>query len=178
MARRFWPLRIVPLLGALALANVLGGCTSSNRVEFMNASDTWVNVRVFVADSGQASEPMTMDEARESTPNSGQFVSESMMQVKPGGTMTYALSKNPYFASKGSPLIHVQVEPVTPSWMPPARQFWLELLTPPPVTIVTTGTGDSLKFNTGEGAVAVIPNQEVEGGRFDHKVVASEEGQQ
>jgi hypothetical protein len=152
----------------------------------MNASDTWLNVRVFVAGT-ETTTPMTMEHPQASrtehpqgsrTPATPEFVTETTMQVKPGGTTTYKLTRNPNYSTKGMSLVHVQVEPVTPTWMPPARQFWLELLTPPPVTIVATGTGEALKFNTGQGAVAVIPEREIEGGRFEHKVVGVPEEQQ
>ena len=68
--------------------------------------------------------------------------------------------------------MHIRIEPVSPSWQSTGKKYWLELLTQPPAKIVATGTADKLKFNTGIGAVAIIPEREVKRGRFVYKMMA------
>ena len=52
-----------------------------------------------------------------------------------------------------------------------AHRTAADQLTPPPVTVVATGTPTSMAFNTGKGQVAVIPEMAIKQGRFDHKIV-------
>jgi hypothetical protein len=167
--------RTLALVAALLL---IGGCSrSAQRVDFVNASDTWINVRVFVADPGHEVN-LPMAQAAQPAPGHNAFVSEARHQVRPGESLVYDLSWNPNFHRQPAPLVHVMVEPVTPSWMPAAKKYWLELLTPPPVTIVTTGEGEELRFNSGGGAVAMIPEDEIMSERFDHQVVTVPEADQ
>ena len=162
---------IIALFGGLT---ALGGCSSAKqRIEFVNASNTWLNVRFFVEDPSQDS-MLTMDEATHAQ-GAGAYVSEARHQVEPGASFRYDLAWNPNYMQQPVPSVHVMVEPVTPSWMPAAKQHWLELLTPPPVMIVTTGDGEELKFNSGGGTVAVIPDATIREERFDHKIVNVQE---
>jgi hypothetical protein len=154
----------VKLLAGLTLAGVLGGCasmssmfgSSASTVSFTNVSDSAVNVRFFVEDFG------------EDGTGSGQFTSVESFQVNRGDSADYKLSRSASFQANGEAVVHVQVSPVTPSWETKSRDYWLELLTQPPVSIVATGSVSDLTFNTGQGEIAVIPSKEIKG--FEHRV--------
>ena len=68
-------------------------------------------------------------------------------------------------------LMHIQVETVTPTWMPTGRQFWLELLTRDPMHIVASGHGAKLEFQSFRGEIALIPQRELDAGRFAYHLV-------
>ncbi len=166
MAQRFSILRHASILGCVTLACGLGGCTmSKNSVAFTNVSDTFLNVQFFVGHPDTDSQK----------PN--ELVSESTLQVEPGKTASYALTRHQGYSRQTSPLVHVQVEPVSPSWRSSGKTYWLELLTHPPINIVATGSADRLEFHTGIGATAIIPEREFKRGRFEHKTMATVTGQ-
>lgn len=164
---RFSITRLGAMVGCLALSGLMTGCFGSNQVAFTNVSDSWLNVRFFVAN------PDAKPTAGDSTPGDpSAFIAQGKLQVQPGETAKYKLSRNPNYSGQGdSKIVHIQVEPVTPSWQPSGTEYWLELLTPPPVTIVATGTGPQLIFNSGTGALAQIPEHQIKSGAFDHRVV-------
>ena len=98
MPRRPWIRRILGLVASLLLIGVMGGCGTSNQVTFTNVSDTWLNVRFFVA----------------SAHGSNQLVSRKKFQVKPGETAHFTIRRA---SSRGeAALVHLQVQPLTPSW--------------------------------------------------------------
>ena len=70
--------------------------------------------------------------------------------------------------------MHVQVQTVTPSWEPPGKEYWLEVVTQAPVTIVATGEGEKLEFDSGAGEVALIPSKQLKKGRFEYTVAGAE----
>ena len=167
--------RIGMLAGCVALTGIMGGCFSSKKVAFTNVSDSWLNVRFYVANPEMEAMNQEPSEAPSDSP---QFLAEGKLQVQPGETANYILTRNPNYSGQGEKIVHIQVEPVTPSWQPAGRSYWLELLTPPPVTIVATGSPNQLVFNSGTGAVAQIPEREIEQGRFDHRMVTVPESPQ
>ena len=69
--------------------------------------------------------------------------------------------------------MHVSVEPIGPSWQETSKQYWLELMTKPPVNIVATGSGNDLAFDTGRGAIAQIPPSKI--GTFEHRMADATE---
>lgn len=154
MAYRFWISRFASLAACLTLAGLVG-CGSTNRIIFTNVSDTWVDVRLFVAKN----------------PNSQQLMSKRKFQVKPGETTEFNVGRSANRRGQ-SPLVHMQVQPVTPSWDPPSKQYWMELLTDGPVKIVTSGEGGKLEFDTGDGEVAHIPGKQLKR-RFDYRVAGA-----
>ncbi len=145
------PIRLfVALLGCLALASGFAGCASSKSLKFTNVSDSWLDVRIFVGSAALNPE------------QSSRLVNRRTFQIPPGKTVSYT--------PLGHPLVHVQVEPVTASWQSSGKQSWLELLTPPPVNIVASGSGGRLDFDTGPGTVALIPERELKRGRYQYTV--------
>lgn len=163
MSRRRTSCRTVTAVGYMTMLGILGGCTSSNTffttsssnsVTFTNQSDSALNVGFFIGYQ-HMSEP------------SEEFLGRDRMQVAPGATVRYALNKNPYYDPNHTPLVHVQVQPVTPSWEAP-EPYWLELLTAPPVSIVASGTKE-LEFDAGPGQVEVIPHEQID--RHDYRMV-------
>ena len=149
MACRDWTGRIASLAAALAVAGGLGGCSFTRSIKFTNVSETWLNIDYYV---GAKDAP----EQEGVTP----MYWKRTMQVKPGETARYTPPRM---------LVHIQIETVAPSWEPPARKYWLELLTRPPVHIVATGRGDKLDFKTGSGEVAIIPERELSGSRYEYR---------
>lgn len=140
---RLWVRRVV-VVPALAVAAVLPGCQMSG-VRFTNVSDTWLNVSFYVgASKNQADEPEDL------------YRSKSLM-VEPGETVRFRPSGN---------LVHVQVETATPTWVPTGRQLWLELLTTPPIHVVANGRADKLDFKSFHGEIALIPQRELDAGRY------------
>ena len=84
-----------------------------------------------------------------------------VVSVEPGASVTYRPPWN---------LVHIQVEEVSPTWVPTGKQYWLELLTKPPVHIVASGRGEKLEFKSFRGEVAIIPEGEWADGRFEYRV--------
>lgn len=58
-------------------------------------------------------------------------------------------------------------------WEPAGRQYWLEVLTSPPVNVVASGDEGGLNFETGTGAIAQIPQRERKSGRFEYTVAGA-----
>jgi len=128
----------------LAVAAVLTGCQKSG-VRFTNVSDTWLNVSFYVgASKNQADEPEDL------------YRSKSLM-VEPGETVRF---------KPAGDLVHIQVETATPTWVPTGRQLWLELLTTPPIHVVANGRADKLDFTSFHGEIALIPQRELDAGRY------------
>ena len=155
MAYRLWISRFASLAACLTLAGGLAGCSSANVITFTNVSDTWIDVRIFIAKN----------------PNSQLLVSKRKFQIKPGVTTEFNVGRSANRRGQ-SPLVHMQVQPVTPSWDPPSKQYWMELLTDGPVKIVTSGEGGKLEFDTGDGEVAHIPGKQLKR-RFDYRVAGA-----
>ena len=147
--RRPWVQRIVFVPAFVVTAGVLTGCLQSG-LRFTNVSDTWLNVSFYVAEAGDASKE-TKDLYRQAS-----------LQVEPGDTAVYRPDAG---------LVHIQVETVTPTWMPTGRQFWLELLTRDPMHIVASGRGAKLEFQSFRGEIALIPQRELDAGRFAYHLV-------
>ncbi|MHC5025437.1 MAG: hypothetical protein ACYTGR_01580 [Planctomycetota bacterium] len=148
-------------VGMLACITLLAGCSTDNTIAFTNVSESALNVEFFVLDASMPSDSATT------------FVSNDRMQVAPGQTVEYALSMSAQYEGSDDTLIHMHVEPVTPSWDTDPCEYWLEMLTMPPVTIVATGSPDALSFDAGNGAVAIIPSNELQKGRFEHASYAT-----
>ncbi len=140
----------VVLLGVVCVAT-LGGCAWDKNIRFTNVSTSWVQVRFYVRDKGTSPQ------------SSAELVGRRTVRIAPGGSASYV----PYRAN----LVHVQVEPVTASWQPSGRQYWLELLREPPVNIVALGSSNKLTFETGPDTVAIIPDREITGGRYHYTIV-------
>ncbi len=152
MARRFITRRVGWLALGLTVLAVLSGCLPSNNVTFTNVSDSWLNVRFFVGYEG-----------------SNELVSEHRFQVAPGETARFRVRGQSNMLDTPPPLIHMQVETVTPSWEPPGNQHWLELLTLGPVNIVAGSRGGKIGFESGSGEVARIPSRQLKY-RFKYKI--------
>jgi len=153
------------VLGCVALAGNLGGCSFSNvfggsskKVAFTNVSDASLNVRFFMENP--------------SSDDKNAFLSDQKFQIDRGETAEYKLARNPNYDAEKETVVHINVQPVNPSWQSAGREYWLELLTHPPVTIVATGSANALEFTAGTGAIAVIPEKEITAGRFRHEVVS------
>jgi hypothetical protein len=156
MARRIWIRRFARLAACAVLVSGLCGCVLlNNKVAFTNVSDTWLNVRFFVSTSESSNE----------------MVSKRKFQVRPGETAKFAVSHKAGRTGQDR-LVHMQVETVTPSWEPPGKQYWMELLTEGPVNIVASGKGEKLEFETGSGEVAAIPGKELKR-RFEYKIAGA-----
>lgn len=149
------------VVGALAvLAAGLGGCTSS--VSMDNQSDSWLNVRYYVATPNG-------DEAE-----SVEFVAVGRQQIEPGSSSSYDLTGNPSFSPEGGSVVHVQVEPAAASWEE-AHQYWLELLTPAPLSMSVSGKASELKFTSEDAQFAPIPDETMADGRFQYTTMAAPE---
>ncbi len=149
---RHWTIRSAWLLGCVALGSGLTGCTLFRSIQFTNVSDSWLNVRFFVGAT----------DAMKESPN--ELFSKRLFQVQPGESAKFAPTRK---------LVHIQVQSITPTWEPPGKQYWLELLTHPPVHVVATGRSDKLDFKTGSGELAIIPERELAGGRFTYVIADS-----
>ncbi len=143
--------RLAMALICAVCVTTLGGCAWDKSIRFTNVSSSWVQVRFYVRDKGTSSH------------SSAELVSRRTVRIEPGGSASYV----PYRAG----LVHVQVEPVTASWQPSGRQYWLELLREPPVNIVALGSSNKLTFETGPDTVAIIPDREITGGRYQYTIV-------
>ena len=118
-----------------------------------NQSDTWLNVRYYVA-----------------TPSHGdaesmEFVSVGRQQIKPGTSSSFDLTSHPSFSAQGDSIVHVVVEPVSASWED-AHQYWLELLTPVPLGLTVSGDANELTFSSEDAKFAEIPEQTRGDGRY------------
>lgn len=143
MARRPWNDRAASLATGLALLWALGGCGAMNKVTFTNLADSWVNVRFFV----------------ETSRGSEELSSRERFQIRPGETVRFNVSRgtNPRGESA---LVHMHVQTVTPSWDPPGREYWMEILTEGAVKVACRGEGEKLDFEWGEGELAHIPKRQ------------------
>lgn len=149
------------LVGVLAVAATgLAGCTSG--VSMDNQSDTWLNVRYYVA-----------------TPSSGdegamEFVSVGRQQIEPGTSSSFDLTSNPSFSTEGESVVHVLIEPVSATWEI-AQQYWIELLTPVPLSLSVSGDASELKFASEDAKFAHIPDQMREGERYQYTRITAPE---
>ena len=134
----------------------LAGCTTS--VSMDNQSDTWLDVRYYVATP------------TENTPQTLEFVAVGRQQIEPGSSGSYDLTMNPSFNPDGESIVHVFVEPTAASWEE-SRRYWIELLTPAPVTISVTGAGGDLQFSSEDADIAPIPEEMIADGRFHYTMV-------
>lgn len=148
MSRRVWTNRFALLSGFLVLASGLTGCDLFRGVKFTNASDSWLNVRFFVGATDIPTEGIN------------ELYRQRTLQVKPGESASYSPSRS---------LVHIQVETVTPTWVPSGKQYWLELLTQPPVHIIAGGREEKIEFKSFSGEVAIIPERELQAGRFEYR---------
>ncbi|MHC5114478.1 MAG: hypothetical protein ACYTGP_08635 [Planctomycetota bacterium] len=179
MNARFPNGRLASVLAGLTLAAVAGCASgpsffggSSRKVSFTNVASTPLNVTYYVK-----SEPMAMTAEGEAAPteSSGDatFMPQKTFQLDRGESTSFSIARRATNGSNGSPTVHLRIEPVSPSWQPTDNPYWLEILTDPPVSIVATGSEGDLTFETGEGAVAEIPQSEIESGRFEHHVAGA-----
>lgn len=136
--------RRVVFVAMIVVTAVFTGCARSS-VRFTNVSDTWLNVSFFVGTS----------EIESRDPDD--LYRTKSLQVEPGETAMYRPLGD---------LVHIQVETVSPTWIPTGRQSWLELLTTPPMHVVASGRADKLEFQSFHGEVALIPQRELNAGRF------------
>ena len=148
MSRGVWMSRVTSVAVGIAVVSGLSGCSRSS-IKFTNVSDSWLNVRFYVG-STDASAPSPRDLYR-----------QRALQFEPGASDDYRPPWN---------LVHIQVEEVSPTWVPTGKQYWLELLTKPPVHIVASGRGEKLEFKSFRGEVAIIPEDERADGRFEYRV--------
>jgi hypothetical protein len=140
--------RCASLAVGVALVGGLGGCARSG-IKFTNVSDSWLNVWFYVGPA----------EAPGMCPND--LYRQCALQVEPGASANYRPPWN---------LVHIQVVEVSPTWVPTGREYWLELLTRPPIHIVANGRGQKLEFKSFRGEIAIIPESERADGRFEHRI--------
>ncbi len=143
-SHRPWMQRLASPLIGLATVVVLTGCSVSG-IKFTNVSDAWLNVQFYVG---------TTDTATEGT---NDLYHQRAIQIEPGQSAMYRPPRN---------LVHIGVETVSPTWVPTGQQYWLELLTQPPMHVVAGGREDKLDFKSFQGEVAIIPERERDSGRF------------
>lgn len=145
---------LATLIACIVASIGLGGCGSAGDVVFTNVSESWLNVRFFVG----------------RTPNSNELLSKRSFEVRPGETARFKVRRK---SSRGtSALVHMQVQAVTPSWDPPGKQYWMELLTQAPVKVVASGKGEKLDFEVGDGELARIPNRQLKK-RFNYHIAGA-----
>ena len=157
--RRLGLLRIL-LTSLLGLSvPMLVGCSNSRKseVSLTNVSDAWFDVTFFVEATTQ-----------EGAASHRRLIGDTDLQIRPGETRSYALKRHPAYDERTRPLVHFRVRPVMPSWEESTTEYWMELLTLPPVTIVATGTARRIEFMTGDGALARIPDPH--GTRFVYEI--------
>lgn len=162
MTRRNTLRRIVFSVLVVVLSVFQLGCNSSGSraITFTNFSSSWLNVNYFV-------ESQEQDELSDSI----ELISVNTIQVPPGETISYRLTRNSIYRRGRGQLVHIRVLPVTPSWETVEKEYWMELLTLPPVTIVATGMPDRISFMTGNGAIALIPSSDFRQKQFNHKTL-------
>jgi hypothetical protein len=151
MASRIWMCRLAWLVAGVVTAGGLGGCSLSG-IKFTNVSDSWLNVWVYAGTTEDAAA------------GADDLYRQRALQIEPGTSAIYRLRHD---------LVHVQVETVSPTWVPTGKEYWLELLTHPPLHIVASGREDKLEFQSFRGEIAIIPQRELEGGRFTYHVIRS-----
>lgn len=151
MTPQRWIRRCAAWAAGCAVVTALSGCSllGYKNIQFTNVSDAWLNVRFYTG------EPKAADT------EPSELVSKKVYQIAPGASARF---------SPPRPLVHIQVETVTPTWEPPGTQYWLELMTHPPVHIVASGRSAKLDFQTGSGEVAIIPERERKSGRFTYHI--------
>ncbi len=149
MTRHGWIKRDAGWAACGAAVAALSGCSllGFESIQFTNVSETWLNVRFYSGES------KTQEGA------AAEMVSRHVYQIAPGASARFSPPRE---------LVHIQVETVSPTWEPPGTQYWLELMTHPPVHIVATGKAERLDFQTGSGEVAIIPDRERNSGRFEY----------
>jgi hypothetical protein len=140
--------RVTSVAVGIAVVGGLSGCSRSS-IKFTNVSDSWLNVRFYVGSTDPPA-PCPTDLYR-----------QRALLVEPGASGNYRPPWN---------LVHIQVEEVSPTWVPTGKQYWIELLTKPPVHIVASGRGEKLEFKSFRGEVAIIPEGERADGRFEYRV--------
>lgn len=145
---------VAALAGAMAFG--LAGCGTS--VTMSNESGSWVDVRYYVGN------PPTEEGG------TWQFIAHGRQQVEPGSSATYDLSTNPNYQPDGESIVHALYEPTSASWES-ATQFWVEFLTPAPMTIVVTEGEEGLEFSTEEGVIMVVPDETIVSGAYDYSTV-------
>ena len=144
-----WKRYFVWLAVGTAVTVSLGGCSLSRGIKFTNVSDTWLNVWFYVAATDRPAD------------DKSELYRQRAAQVKPGDSASFRPPRN---------LVHIQVETVTPTWEPTGAQYWLELLTYPPIHIVAAGRDEKLDFKSFSGQIAIIPQRQLSEGRFDHLI--------
>lgn len=134
----------------------LGGCESTSffggtsRVTFHNASESTVNVALYVEDRLPES------------PTHGEFVEVWNTQIARGENQDIKLTRSASWRHDNQSTVHVQVSPVAPTWeQSSAPEYWFEMLTLPPCSIVATGPASAMSFNSGYGQIAMVPNDEI-----------------
>ncbi len=153
LARRLRSPGTAWISAGLACTAALAGCWMFKPVQFTNVSDTWLSVRFYAGDPQRGDGP-------------NRLVSRRAYEIAPGRTVRFTPSGR---------LVHLRVTPVTPSWAPDGDGYWLEITTRPPVHIVATGREDRLDFKAGSGELAVIPNHELTGGRYDYQIAGADD---
>lgn len=138
----------------------LVGCGASATMN--NESGSWVDVRYYVGNPP----------AQEN--DTWQFVAHGRQQVEPGKTTTYDLTTNPNFRPDGESVIHALYEPTSPSWEA-ATQYWVEFLTPAPMTVVVTEGEEGLEFSTEKGVIKVVPAETIASDGYDYTTVIEPE---
>lgn len=135
---------VAGLAGAMALGLV--GCGTS--VTMSNESESWVDVRYYVGNPP------------EEAGGAWKFVARGRQQIEPGSSASYDLSENSNFDDEGESVVHALVEPTAASWEE-ASQYWVELLTPAPMTIMLSEGEEGLSFSTEEGVIKIVPEETV-----------------
>ncbi|MHC4990886.1 MAG: hypothetical protein ACYTGC_07885 [Planctomycetota bacterium] len=139
--------RVTAVAMGIAVVGGLSGCARSS-IKFTNVSDSWLNVSYYTGSC----------EPSETAP--GHLHRRKALQVEPGDSTHYRPTRK---------LVHIQVEQVGPTWVPTGKQYWLELLTKPPLHIVASGHGEKLEFKSFRGEVAIIPEGQRTDGRFAYR---------
>ncbi len=156
MPRRLGTRRFAVVSACVTVLGALVGCGAPSDVTFTNVSESWLNVRFFV----------------ESGTGSDELVSKRNFQVRPGETTRFKIHRRTSHGTAA--LVHMQAQNVPPSWDPPSKQHWMELLTQDPVKVVASGKGEKLEFEVGDGEVARIPKRQLKR-RFNYHIVGAPE---
>ena len=106
--------RSLAVLACLAVATTVG-CSSST-VTLTNMSDTWLDVSYYVQGSQNPGDRDTEMPGVYEDEDQSTFLSHERLQVKPGGTVKYPLTRNLNYKYAKYPLVHAEVQPVSPSW--------------------------------------------------------------
>jgi hypothetical protein len=143
------------VVAAAACAGSLCGCALLRPIRFTNVSEDRLQVRFYVG------------EPRGAGRVPARLVSRRAYDLGPGGTVRYRPSGD---------IVHVQVAVLAPGRQDHPADYWLEVLTRPPVHIIATGDGDTLDFSAGSGELALIPRRELSGGRFEYRIAEAGAG--